>query len=839
MATRTKKISIILGVLALLILALLVALPYGIQWAIVSQLEKRGADEVSLAEVNFNPFKGVLVLHDLEVQGADGRSLSALYSFVDLDWHELFQHRIRIRKIELNNAAVGVRLGEDNQWYLDGIAQPLTGGSDQTEPAPESDSQPWTLSIDTVSLTDTQLHYAMPDWQATLRIDDLEVREFSTRSTAEATQVRIDGRFNDAPLKIQADLRAFADQPEYRLKTELQGLDLTGFSHFLPETLQLASARLSDSGNWVIRQTGGAAWSIDHQGALELNGVDLTHPELALATEALKWDGDTRINLSSQGETGLSLSGTLTNNATQLTLPAQHIAGRIDQLQFDGKADLASLEAIGNLQLDGRLSGRGLSFNQTDPALTLAQMDSLELQAVRIDTLDRISLDALTIRSLVALSDKPTDSDSALVRSEDLQLAQLALQDQKRLTVDAVDLGVSQVHLERTADGQWRGIDTVSPGGSEPQTESGPGNFTFAVNRIKVAPDSQFEFTDNQVDPPYHTQLDIKQLTLSQIDSGKPAQPSKLNLNASAGKYASLSAEGTFKPFGESLDTKIAARIARVELPPLSPYIVKVTGYSIHSGTLTADSNVDINAGELDIKNQLHMEQLTVKPVDAEQRQQLEQSLSMPLDKALDMLRDSDDNIELDLPITGSLANPNFDASDAINQALGKALKTAAVSYIKYALQPYGALLMVGQLVGDKLSSIQLEPIPFAAGEAQPAADQSDYLARIGKLMGNRPELNLKLCGLATEQDRQALQAKQLAERAAAAKEAGKTGSDQAAAEPPPVPDDQLLELAEQRAYAMKDRLIHDQSIATGRLFTCNPEIDKDAQAQPRVDLRL
>ena len=110
MTPRGRKLSLTLTALLLVFLLVLVMLPYGIKWVLQDQLRERGAASASISDVNFNPFKGVLVVQDLDVRGPGGGQLSAQYAFVDIDWLGLFERHVNIRNLQLNGAKVTLRL---------------------------------------------------------------------------------------------------------------------------------------------------------------------------------------------------------------------------------------------------------------------------------------------------------------------------------------------------------------------------------------------------------------------------------------------------------------------------------------------------------------------------------------------------------------------------------------------------------------------------------------------------------------------------------------------------------------------------------------------------------
>lgn len=96
----------------------------------------------------------------------------------------------------------------------------------------------------------------------------------------------------------------------------------------------------------------------------------------------------------------------------------------------------------------------------------------------------------------------------------------------------------------------------------------------------------------------------------------------------------------------------------------------------------------------------------------------------MPLDSALTMLRDKNNNVNLDMDVSGNVDDAKFSLTDAINQALTKALR------------------------------LRLDPAPYLPGEATPSPSTRDYLEKVGRLLQERADLRLKLCGMAVPRDK-------------------------------------------------------------------------------------
>lgn len=178
-------------------------------------------------------------------------------------------------------------------------------------------------------------------------------------------------------------------------------------------------------------------------------------------------------------------------------------------------------------------------------------------------------------------------------------------------------------------------------------------------------------------------------------------------------------------------------------------------------------------------------------------------------------MRDKQNNVTINIPISGDITDPQFSVADAVNKVLAKTLQSSALSYLKYMLGPYGIGISVVEYAYEQASKIRLNPIIFAPGNGDLDEAAIDYLQRIATIMKEYPAVQVSGCGVATESDRAAMGAKASIEDAA------------------------LLELAESRTRRIKEQLVKLHGIAAKRIITCEPKIDKSAEAEPRVNLEI
>ncbi len=244
-------------------------------------------------------------------------------------------------------------------------------------------------------------------------------------------------------------------------------------------------------------------------------------------------------------------------------------------------------------------------------------------------------------------------------------------------------------------------------------------------------------------------------------------------------------------------------------------------------------------------KNELHLDNLKVTPKDDNKMKQLTAKLTMPLDTAMSLLRDKDNSIRIKLPVHGDITDPKFEIGDIINKALGTALKKAAIAYVKHSIQPFGTLITIVEVAG-KAARIRLDPVLFAPGSIDLGDSTLEYLNVAAKLMKDRPKLNLRICGKTTQSDIIAIiektasaQREQSSTVQPSQESEGKPTPEQPDKTPAEVSEEQLLDMAKERATVIKNHLVKQHGIDPKRLFICNPEIDKKEKAVPRADLLI
>ena len=136
-----------------------------------------------------------------------------------------------------------------------------------------------------------------------------------------------------------------------------------------------------------------------------------------------------------------------------------------------------------------------------------------------------------------------------------------------------------------------------------------------------------------------------------------------------------------------------------LDMKQLSPWTVAYTGQPIEDGVFGLTSRNSIVNSELNGQNILDI----YNPVVGKKRKDVKAEKHLPLKAALYVLKDKDNKIALDIPVTGNIDNPEFNYMKLVWKTLGNLI-------VKVATSPARALGNALGLNGDGLEFIAVDP---------------------------------------------------------------------------------------------------------------------------------
>jgi uncharacterized protein involved in outer membrane biogenesis len=248
---------------------------------------------------------------------------------------------------------------------------------------------------------------------------------------------------------------------------------------------------------------------------------------------------------------------------------------------------------------------------------------------------------------------------------------------------------------------------------------------------------NRLDFTDRFIKPPYHATLTGLDGRIAPLEAGKRGL---VELTGAVDRSAPLSISGEVDPFASKTYLNVAARVKGVDLPQLSTYSERYVGYQLSKGKLSLDLRYFIEDRKLKAENKLFLDQLTfgdkVESPDA---------ISAPVNLAVALLKNSKGEIDIDLPISGSLDDPEFSVVRIVFKVLGNLIVKAVASPFALLSSVFGG--------GDELSEVV-----FVHGRATPEPDGIKRLETLAKALNDRPALKIEVTGQADpDADRTAL----------------------------------------------------------------------------------
>jgi hypothetical protein len=254
-----------------------------------------------------------------------------------------------------------------------------------------------------------------------------------------------------------------------------------------------------------------------------------------------------------------------------------------------------------------------------------------------------------------------------------------------------------------------------------------PPESKLAIKTIAID-DLALDFTDRSISPPYVARL--AQFGGKIAPFAQPPQgTTRIDLG---GKLdgAKVLVAGTLKPAGKESDADVTVSLAPWNLTPTTPYGIKFAGYPVEKGKLSLDLKYKVAGRKLDASNLVVIDQLTLgDSVNSPT------ATHLPVKLALAILTDRAGKLQIDLPIQGSLDDPDFRFGKVIVRTIVNVLEKAATA-------PFALL---GSLFG---SSEDMSSLEFASGADELAGAEQAKLDKLAKALTERPALRLSVAGL-------------------------------------------------------------------------------------------
>jgi hypothetical protein len=485
-------------------------------------------------------------------------------------------------------------------------------------------------------------------------------------------------------------------------------------------------ARIAKPDPHVKTEQPGKPWRIDlgratlQRGAVRFEDVALGQPlaTISIAPLALKAErlstakgvtGNIELRATIDKKGSVAASGPLSLDpvAARLNIVAQAISLLPAQRYIDDKVHFAVTS--------GTLSAKGTASFELPPggALKAAYRGGIE------------------INSFASIDQR---SSNDLLKWNRLSVAAIDFGlEPFKLSLEEISLSDYYARIVVTADGALNLQELVK----DPQAPSAPtasqpsgAAANVRIGRI-IARDGNVNFSDFFIRPNFSANLTGFGGSVTEMT---PDKAGDVELHGRIDNAAPVEVAGRVNLLSKELFIDMKANARDIELAPLSAYAVKYAGYGIQRGKLSLGLKYGIENRKLTAENQIYLDQLTFG-----ERVESPSATKLPVLLAVALLKDRNGVIDINLPISGSLDDPQFSVGGIILQVIGNLL-------VKVVTSPFALL---GSLVGG---GEELSFVEFAPGSATIAAGEQPKLSGLAKALTERPELRLEITGRAAAQ---------------------------------------------------------------------------------------
>ncbi len=357
--------------------------------------------------------------------------------------------------------------------------------------------------------------------------------------------------------------------------------------------------------------------------------------------------------------------------------------------------------------------------------------DVAEIAAHQVQgTQEQATVEAVEITKARFRGMEPSAQQGVTALLEHLQTSPITWQRQSGTHVEKINasgLEVTYIVAEKENKGEKKEDNTAEHPPAKDST------FSLVIDTLALDDKGRFTYKDPTLPETFSAEVAIESLRVTDIDLGNPDRPFSLTGEGQVDTYAELTISGSGSLMTSPRSWQHVLALRGYPLTNLSPFLIKSLGTRLTGGKLELQSELELEGVQIDMDNTLEIKHIEMETVDKKRSQQFNQKLPIPLNTALSLLRDDEDTITINIPISGTLSDLDTSYTDIIITALGNGITTAVKPMLAYTvLGPGGVFAYLGMKLGKELISSDLPSLSFAPGETTLNAEHRNQLDSAG-----------------------------------------------------------------------------------------------------------
>lgn len=257
-------------------------------------------------------------------------------------------------------------------------------------------------------------------------------------------------------------------------------------------------------------------------------------------------------------------------------------------------------------------------------------------------------------------------------------------------------------------------------------TKKKKSSFKFDIGPFKIK-NAKMSFQDKNLPIPFKTDITKLNGEFSRLNSDS-SKPTKLSLEGTVDEYGYTKITGIVDINDVKLLTDTNIIFKNIAIKNFTPYSGKFIGREIESGKLNLSLKYNIKESDLNAQNSIVISDIklgkTIESADA---------VSLPLELAIALLEDTNGVIDLNLPISGNVDDPEFSVAPIVWKVFTNLIVKAITAPFRLLASAFG------------FSEEDIKSLEFEFGKDTIIASEKESLDNIATILSKKSKLAIKI----------------------------------------------------------------------------------------------
>ncbi len=456
----------------------------------------------------------------------------------------------------------------------------------------------------------------------------------------------------------------------------------------------------------------------DSKNNLNLKTINLKNPYLHFEDIVNKLSVNTKnLNLTPK-DLSISKDANISLGSLKLSKPTINILDSKNNLKIDAR----------NLSLDVN------KFNLNKGNISLNSIKLIEPNLELLNTETNLKIDAKNIN--LTLKKLLSKEKFLRIQKTDLLNPHISILLPKKQSINTTEEKKDESIV--TSNENSKNIDNQ-------QNKEEKNNSVLNLGPVDIK-NLTLDFEDENLPIPFKTTISKLNGQASEVKN-KEKSVSQLGIKGVVDEYGVAKITGIVNPNSLKILTDINMKFQNIAMKNFTPYTGKFVGRAIKDGKLELDLNYNISDSNLNAKNSI-----IIKKLELGEKVESPDSVSLPLDLAITLLEDTSNIIDINLPVSGNVDDPQFSIASIVWKAFVNLITKAITS-------PFS---LIGSLFN--FSEDEIKSVNFDLKESEITPIQKETLDKIALILSKKKDIAIKFAPSFNEKEEKEKFAKQRVE---------------------------------------------------------------------------